>query len=469
MIKATKPPTPEIPRSEEAEVGCLGCILLSPNESLDEMERLCPTPNFFWDERHQALYGVLLAMHQRSDPIDVITLRQRLIDKGMLDSVGGLEYLAGLPDRVPSAANLGYYIEILTEKYSGRQAIAVCEATIKSIYQGTEPGAAVDNLEQNVLKLTSGRHGQIDWGIKEPIKAVIKEIDAACQQSGEVTGLTTGLVDLDKVTGGLQSDQMIVLAGRPGCGKSSIALNIADHLAVDLKQPVGYFSFEMGKKALLSRAIGARAGVNMRWVRQGMLSEMEGKRIMDASAKIAQAPLLIDDQPRQDIQQVRSKLRRMKQQHGIVCAVIDYLQLLHGYAHKRYRSESEELTDVSAALKELSKELHLPIIVLSALNREIERDKKPRRPRMSDLKGCGSIESDADLIGILYRADKANRLKPAEEGEHYGESAVPVNLLICKQRDGVTVDLNLTFLAEFTKFECAARLTPEQPSLPYAD
>jgi replicative DNA helicase len=272
-----------------------------------------------------------------------------------------------------------------------------------------------------------------------------------------LTGIATGFNDLDKMTSGLHGGEMVVIAARPSMGKTSLAMNVAEHVAIDQRLPVGVFSLEMTSESLVLRMLCSRSRVNMRNVRDGFLAERDFPKLTGAAGKLAGAPLFIDDSSGLSILQLRAKARRMHQQYGIKLFIIDYLQLLHSTA-RRADNRQQEIADISNGLKALAKELSVPVIVLSQLNRELEREKN-RKPRMSDLRESGAIEQDADLIGLLY--------KPNADDEEGGgavpanDEAVPVNLLIAKQRNGPTGDVNLTFLKSFTRFESAAKVSDE--------
>jgi replicative DNA helicase len=272
-----------------------------------------------------------------------------------------------------------------------------------------------------------------------------------------LTGVGTGFTDLDKMTSGLHGGEMVVIAARPSMGKTSLAMNIAENVSIDQKLPVGVFSLEMTSESLVLRMLCSRSRVNLRNVRDGFLAERDFPKLTGAAGKLANAPLFIDDSSGLSILQLRAKARRMHQQYAIKLFVIDYLQLLHSTA-RRAENRQQEIADISNGIKSLAKELNVPIIVLSQLNRELEREKN-RKPRLSDLRESGAIEQDADVVGLLYKpssGDDDEAGNPAAE-----EDAVPVNLLIAKQRNGPTGDVNLTFLKSYTRFESAAKVSEE--------
>jgi replicative DNA helicase len=267
--------------------------------------------------------------------------------------------------------------------------------------------------------------------------------------------LATGFADFDKMTSGFHPGEMIVIAARPSMGKTSLAMNIAEHVCIDQRLPVGVFSLEMTAESLVLRMLCSRSRVNLRNVRDGFLAERDFPKLTGAAGKMAAAPLFIDDTSGLSILQMRAKARRMHQQHGIKLLVIDYLQLLHSTARRAQENRQQEIADISNGIKALAKELSIPVIVLAQLNRELEKDKN-RKPRLSDLRESGSIEQDADLVGLLY--------KPSVEEDEGGvgdQDSRPVNLLIAKQRNGPTGDVNLTFLNSITRFESAAKVSDE--------
>jgi replicative DNA helicase len=447
------------PHSAEAEQGVLGCILISPNDCMGEcIEKLRVGEEVFYDLRHQTIFKALAEMYDSREPIDLITLQQRLKDSQLLEQVGGISYLSILPDAVPSAANLSYYLEIVKEKYLLRKMIHVCTDVVGRVYdyQG-EVDALMDEVERDILRISEARVQAHTNNIKDLVKKAISTIEDFHQRQGMLTGIASGFSDLDKMTSGFHGGEMIVIAARPSMGKTSLAMNIAEHVAIEEKIPVGVFSLEMTSESLVLRMLCSRSRVNLRNVREGFLAERDFPKLTGAAGKLAGSPLFIDDSSGLSILQLRAKARRMHQQYQIKLFVIDYLQLLHSTA-RRAENRQQEIADISSGIKALAKELNVPIIVLSQLNRELEREKN-RKPRMSDLRESGAIEQDADLVGLLYKPN-------AEEEENVAataaaEEAVPVNLLIAKQRNGPTGDVNLTFLRSYTRFESAAKVTDD--------
>ena len=437
--------------------------MISPNECMGQcIEKFKADGEVFYDLRHQTIFNALAEMYDTREAIDVITLQQRLKNKQLLDQVGGIAYLSSLPDVVSSAANLSYYLDIVQEKFLLRKMIRTCTDVVGRVHEFEgEVDMLMDEVERDILKISESRVQSETKTIKDLVKSAITQIEDFHNRQGLLTGVATGFTDLDKMTSGLHPGEMVVIAARPSMGKTSLAMNIAEHVAIDQKLPVGVFSLEMTSESLVLRMLCSRSRVNLRNIRDGFLAERDFPKLTGAAGKLAAAPLFIDDSPGLSILQMRAKARRMAQQHGIKLFVIDYLQLLHSTA-RRAENRQQEIADISSGIKSLAKELKVPVIVLSQLNREVEKDKK-RKPQMSDLRESGSIEQDADVIALLYKPTSGD---DEEGGAPTGEDndAVPVNLLIAKQRNGPTGDVNLTFLKSFTRFESAAKISDDDAS-----
>jgi replicative DNA helicase len=449
------------PHSVEAEQGVLGCILLSPPDCLGEcIEKLKPGRMAFYDLRHQTLFEVLTEMYDEKVGIDLITIQQRLKNKQQIESAGGLGYISSLSDAVPSAANLQYYLDIVLEKYLLRKMVQTCTEVVGRVYDYEgEVDALLDEVERDILKISEDRATGASLTIKELVNRAITKIEEFHQNQGMLTGVATGFADFDKMTTGLHEGEMIVIAARPSVGKTSLAMNIAEHVALDLKIPVGVFSLEMTADQLILRMLCSRSRVNLRNIRDGFLAERDFPKLTGAAGKLAGAPLFIDDTGGLSILQMRAKARRMWQQFGIKLFVIDYLQLLHSTS-RRAENRQQEIAEISGGIKALAKELNVPIIVLSQLNRELEKRGPGERPKLSDLRESGSIEQDADLVGLLYRPNDKNK-EGDEESSESEQDAILVRLHIAKQRNGPTGDVDLTFLKSYTRFESAAKVGPE--------
>lgn len=447
------------PHDLQMEMGVLGCCLLSPNECVGEcVEKLKDDGHLaFYDLRHQTVYETLAAMFNARQPIDLITVQQHLKDRQLLDQIGGIAYLSQVQDAVPSAANLSYYLEKVREKYLLRKLITTCTGVVGKVYDYEgEVEALLDEVEKEVLRVNESR---VQSGV-QPVNTLVHEAIATIEnyfgRQGQLGGLATGFMDLDKMTDGLHGGEMIIIAARPSMGKTSLAMNIAEHVAMDLKLPVGVFSLEMSAASLILRMMCSLARVNLRQIREGFMSEADFPKLTSAAGRLSASKLFIDDSAGLSILQLRARARRMAQQHGIKLFVIDYLQLLNSTAARAKENRQQEIADISSGIKALAKELNVPVIVLSQLNRELEKDKS-RKPRLSDLRESGSIEQDADLVGLLYKPDAGDD----EDGAAVESDGVPVNFLIAKQRNGPTGDVHLTFLKPYTRFESAAKFSDD--------
>jgi replicative DNA helicase len=445
------------PHSIEAERGVLGCVLLSPNDCIGIcIEKFKVGSEVFYDLRHRTIYELLVEMYDHKEAIDLLTVQQRLKDKNQLESIGGLAYLASLPDAVPSAANLSFYSDIVREKHLLRRMIQTCTAVVGRVYeQEGEVDALLDEVERDVLRISEDRVEATSRTIKDLVKRAITTIEEFHQRQGMLTGIATGFPDMDKMTSGFHGGEMIVIAARPSMGKTSLAMNIAEHVALEERLAVGVFSLEMTAESLVLRMLCSRSRVNLRNIREGFLADRDFPKLTGSAGKLAGAPLFIDDTPALSILQLRAKARRMVQQYGIKLFVVDYLQLLHSTS-RRAENRQQEIADISNGIKALAKELVVPVVVLSQLNRELEKDKN-RKPRLSDLRESGAIEQDADLVALLYKPGGGDD----EDGPSAEQEAVPVNLLIAKQRNGPTGEVPLTFLKAYTRFESAAKVSPE--------
>lgn len=442
------------PHDIQMEMGVLGCQMIEPNTCIPEVIKSLKenAVSAHYDLRHQTIQAELIEMFNARVPVEIIPLQQRLKDKQLLEQIGGIPYLLQIQDAVPSASNLSYYLEVLKDKFLLRQLIATCAQAVGRIYDYEgEVDKLLDEVESEILKVNESKAESRETSVKDLTLSAMNAIENFFNRKGEITGLQTGYPDLDKMTDGLHGGEMIVIAARPSMGKTSLAMNIAEHVAINLSIPVGVFSLEMSSTSLALRMLCSLARVNLRSIRDGFMCEADFPKLMLASGRLSRAPLFIDDAPAQSILQLRARARRMFQRHGIKLFVIDYLQLLNA-GEKGTENRQQEISRISGGIKALAKELNVPVIVLSQLNRELERDKS-RKPRLSDLRESGAIEQDADLVGMLYKPNQN------EEDEQFESDGIAVNLLIAKQRNGPTGDVNLTFLKPFTRFESAAKFS----------
>lgn len=467
---STPLPMPQVgdrlpPHSIEAEQSVLGAILHDARNAMPlAIEKLRRGGETFYDLRHQALFDVLAEMYDRQELIEATAVQQYLKDRNQLEALGGMPYIAGLMN---CAGSVEYYGEIVREKFILRKLIQTCTSAIANVYdhQGEVDGL-LDQVESEILEIGQERVTNKSPTIKELVHKSMAMMEAAHLREGALEGLSSGFPDLDKMNGGFKGGEMIVIAGRPSMGKTALAMNIAEHVAVELKEPVGIFSLEMSGVSLTTRAICSNGRVNNRSLRDGFLAERDFGKLTTASGKIANSKLHIDDAAGLSIMQLRAKARRMYQQHGIKLFVIDYLQLLNAKGAK-FDNRQQEIAQISNGIKALAKELNVPVIVLAQLNRELEKDKN-RKPRLSDLRESGAIEQDADLVGLLYKPEREETEDEPDETD-----ALPVNLLIAKQRNGPTGDVFLTFLKSYTRYESRSKVSdvPHESSNrnPYPD
>lgn len=436
-----------LPHSEEAERGVLGCIMLDPSECIGScIEAFKDGAEVFYSLNNRTIYHEMLEMYSNRKQVDSVTLFQSLKDKNLLNEIGGAVYIAALSDATPSAANLSHYIGIVRNKYILRKIIATCTEAVAMAYQYQgQVDELVDRVERDIHNVTDlADNNNRNKTARELVIGFNEMVERLTYSDATTTGLPTGFYDLDRLIGGLNVGEMIVIAARPGIGKSSIAMNMADHIAGKLKIPVGIFSLEMTSESLMNRTICSRANVNAQRIRDKTLSFEDNEKLLEASAILINAPIHIDDSSGLTILQLRAKARRMHQQHGIKLVIIDYLQLMHGSSN---RQRQEEVSEISNGCKALAKDLSVPVIVLSQLNRDVEKRGPGSKPRLAELRESGSLEQDADIVGLMYRPNDL-------EGPN---GSVEVKLEIAKNRNGPTNEVKLVFFKHWTKFESASR------------
>ncbi len=446
-----------LPSSMDAEAAVLGAMLLSPAEAGSQARERLDEGHFYF-AAHQSIFREIAALQDALHAVDLVTITQRLQDKNQLEEIGGPAYLADLVTRVPTAANIEHYIDIVWEKYLLRQLIGAAHDIIaKSFEQQDDVKAWVDQVEQQIFNITAERTSTTTLPIKDLTKQAMAHIELLFEKrgSGSVTGLATGFRDLDKLTGGFHPGNMIVIAGRPSMGKTALAMNIAEHVAMEQNKPVGIFSLEMSANELVLRALCSGAKVSLKAIRDGFPHDRDHHSLTAVASRLIKAPMYIDDSAGLTINQVRARARRMKLQFDIQLLVIDYLQLMRAPSRRADQSRQVEVADISAGIKALAKELAIPIVVLSQLNRQPD-SREENRPRLSDLRESGTIEQDADLVGLLVRPEVY-----ADNEQDRASERGKATLVIAKQRNGPTDDINLTFLGEYTRFEDSARVERE--------
>ena len=441
------------PHSPETERGALSCILQDSEEAMPIVAGRVSDGDFFYERRHRIIYEAIVKLAEKGKPIDAIILRQHLQANGNLEKAGGIQYVASLHDAAPSVAFLDGYLDILADQAVLRRMIRVCSAGAAAAQNKPDDvEGALDELERDVLAIGRERSGKAEQSMETLVNKAMSTVENWQKLEGEPDGLATGFVDLDKMTHGLHGGEMIVIAARPSMGKTSLAMNIAEHVAVDQKRPVGVFSLEMTAESLTLRMLCSRSKVNMHDARYSMLDDSTFANMTRSASDMMKSPLFIDDAAGLDILGLRARARRMAQQHKVELFIVDYIQLLRS-SSRRAENRQQEIADISGGIKSLAKELAVPVVVLSQLNREVEA--RQGKPRLSDLRESGAIEQDADFVGLLHIPEEA------EEDAVAGKESHAVHLLVAKQRNGPTGDIPLTFLKGFTRFENAAKVSEE--------
>ena len=454
-----------MPESLEAEAAVLGSMMLDPVCIGQVVQQL--NADSFYRPEHQIIFEALVTLYEDKRDFDMVLLRDELKKRKRLKAVGGVEYLVSVTDSVPAVANVEYYIEIVKDKALLRRLVLAGNEILNTAYdEGGEVGEKLDEAERKIFALAEKRMSGVAVQLQDLLKEAFEKIEARKSDDplGIITGLPTGYYELDDHLCGLQKGDMIIIAGRPSMGKTSLALNIAEHIGVDRDVPVAFFSLEMNNQQLSERFLCSHARVDMQRVRKGIIDEDEFEGLQHACGELFEKPIYIDDTPGLTPLMIRAKCRRLKSQYDIQCVFVDYLQLMHLGA--RVESRQQEVSTMSRYMKGLAKELDIPVVVLSQLNRSPEH-REGHRPRMSDLRESGSIEQDADVIMLLHREDYYKQEVNREVGESIqagttireggGERDDPdrntAEIIIAKQRNGPTGTVKLYFDARFTRFE----------------
>ncbi len=427
------------PQNIEAEKCVLGSIFLDNNALLKVFDLL--HPDDFYRSAHGAIYRTMLELFEHNEPIDLVTVHNALRDKDLLEQVGGAAYLAELAHFVPTAANVVYYAHIVREKAILRRLIAISTDIASRCYEATEPVEdLLEDAERAIFEIRSQGDKKGFFPIREVIKNAIFQIEHLHQRREEVTGVPTGFFEFDRLTTGLQPSDFIIVAGRPSMGKTSFALNIAQHAAIEHNIPVAIFSLEMSKEQLAIRMLCSEAKVDAQAIRTGRLTDAEWQRLTFAANRLSQAPIFVDDTPAITVLELRAKARRLMAEHGLGLVIIDYLQLMR--SRERRERREQEISEISSSLKSMAKELNVPVVALSQLNRRVE-ERPDKRPQLADLRESGAIEQDADVIVFIYREEVYKKDTP-DKGI--------AELIIGKQRNGPTGVVKLAFLSQYSSF-----------------
>jgi len=430
------------PQNIEAEQSILGGILLD-NHAVNSVLEILKVDDFY-GEAHRKIFLSIVDLSEKNEPSDLITLSNILRDKKQIDDVGGVAYLASLVDNVPSAANIAYYSKIVKEKSILRRLIGASTEILNKSYNTTaDVENVLDDAEHAIFEISENKIKPSFFPLKDIIKDSFKAIEKLYEKKALITGITTGFEELDRLTSGFQKSELIIIAGRPSMGKTALAINMAQNAAIEMGIPIALFSLEMSKEQLAIRMLSSEARVDSQRLRKGFLGETDWPKLTTAAGRLSDASIYIDDTPAISVLEMKAKSRRLKAEKGLGLIVLDYLQLMRGRNTSLPREQ--EISEISRSLKALAKELDVPVVALSQLNRQVEA-RTDKRPYMADLRESGAIEQDADVILFIYRDELYNK---SEDNPEKGLAEI----IVGKQRNGPTGKVKLAFLNEYTRFE----------------
>ena len=448
MVETSTVPVDErtLPHNLEAERSVLGAILIH-NDTFNVAAELIDSRDFFRDA-HRRVFDKMVGLNERGHVIDLVTLKDELGRTGDLEEVGGPAYIAALADGVPRSTNVEHYARIVKEKSVLRHLIHSAGKILSTAYRAEEDAETIlDQAEQEIFSVADDRVHDGFVPLSKLVDEGFSTLEQLQDQKGMITGVPSGFVDIDKLTSGFQASDLIIIASRPSMGKTSLVLNVAQHVGVKMDRTVGFFSLEMSKEQLLIRMLTAEAEIDAQRFRGGSLSERDYSQLSKALDRLGEARVFIDDTAALGVLEMRAKARRLKAEHGLDLLVIDYLQLMQGRG--RFENRTLELASISRALKGLAKELNVPVLALSQLSRAPEA-RTNRRPQLADLRESGALEQDADVVMFVFREEQYS---PTPENENLAE------IIIGKQRNGPTGTVKLAFLKQYTRF---ANLSPVQ-------
>ena len=438
-----------LPHNLEAEKSVLGAILIH-NEAFNHAAELIDSRDFFRDA-HRRIFDKMVALSERNDPIDLVTLKEELHRAGELEEVGGPAYIASLADGVPRSANVEHYARIVKEKATLRNLIHSANRILAEAYHAEEDADLIlDGAEKAIFEIAEDRIREGFTPLRDLVQSSFATIEKLQQHKGLVTGVPTGFIDLDEMTSGLQPSDLVLVAARPSMGKTSFVLNIAQHVGIQTDMTVGFFSLEMSKEQLFMRMLTGEARIDAHRFRSGYLNEKDYGRLSHALGTLAEARVFIDDTASIGVLEMRAKARRLQAEHGLHLLIIDYIQLMQGRG--RFESRQAELASISRSLKGLAKELKVPIVALSQLSRAPET-RSDHRPQLSDLRESGALEQDADVVMFIYREEQYRDA----DGQVNQEAEGTAEIIIGKQRNGPVGTVKLAFIKEHTRFENLAQ------------
>ncbi|CAI3252373.1 replicative DNA helicase [Enterococcus cecorum] len=442
------------PQDIEAEQAVLGAIFLDAEALVEAMAQI--EPQDFYRRAHQIIFRSMIALNDRNENIDIITLKSQIESENTLEDVGGISYLTELSQVTPTASGVAHYAKIVKDKSTLRELIQAATKIVKEGYsQEGSVEEIVEAAEKGILNVSEKRNSTGFQAIADVLNSTMENIDRLSQQNEEITGLPTGYPELDKMTAGLQPEELIILAARPAVGKTAFALNIAQNIGTRTDRSVAIFSLEMGAESLVNRMLCAEGTIEAGHLRTGQLTEQEWHNLIMAMGSLSNTSIFIDDTPGIKVSEIRARCRRLAQEKGnLGLILIDYLQLIEGSGRE---SRQQEVSEISRQLKKLAKELKVPVIALSQLSRSVEQ-RQDKRPVLSDIRESGSIEQDADIVAFLYREDYYQR-QGTEEDKNEEEQAVNdvIEVIIEKNRSGARGTVELLFKKEYNKFASISR------------
>jgi replicative DNA helicase len=428
------------PQNIEAEQAVLGAIFLEPSALTLASEILIPED--FYRASHQKIYNAMLKLNDEGKVVDLVTVTEELAAAKLIEDTGGVSYLSELASSVPTAANIEYYARIVEEKSLLRRLIRTATEIASDGYaREDEVEALLSEAEKNILAVAQRKNAGAFHNIKDVLVRTYDNIEQMHQNAGEITGLETGFIELDRMTAGFQRNDLIIVGARPSVGKTAFALNIAQNVAQKTGENIAIFSLEMGAEQLVMRLLCAEGNIDAQRLRTGTLTDDDWGKLTMAMGSLSNTGIFIDDTPGVRISDIRSKCRRLKQEHGLGMILIDYLQLILG-SGRAGENRQQEVSEISRSLKQLARELKVPVIALSQLSRGVEQ-RQDKRPMMSDIRESGSIEQDADIVAFLYRDDYYDK---------ESENKNIIEIIIAKQRNGPTGTVSLAFVKEYNKF-----------------
>jgi len=436
------------PQAIDIEQVVLGAMMLEKNAVNDTIDVL--HHNSFYDPKHQYIYKAIRELFAATSPIDLVTVTARLQKNGELEAAGGATYISSLTHRVASSAHIQFHARIIAEKYIKRELIRVSSEIIRDAFDETQDVFdLLNSAESGLFQIAENNMSKQVASVQNVVREAIQEIEKAAQNSDGISGVPTGFYELDKITSGWQRSDMVVLAARPGMGKTAFVLSMARNTAVDYGMGVVIFSLEMSSVQLVKRLIASESRLSAEKLRKGDLKDYEFQQLHSRINKLATAPIFIDDTPGISIFDFRAKCRRLKAQHNINLIIIDYLQLMSAKDGKGGGNREQEISTISRSIKEIAKELNVPIIALAQLSRSVEQRGGDKRPQLSDLRESGAIEQDADIVSFIYRPEYYGIIKDDDGNANYGMAEI----IISKHRNGALDRVRLRFVPEYARFE----------------